>query len=155
MISEANLILILTECFEQVGWGKLPVEENGAVVDVESPAHADEQDLQAAYMVATGRGKDMEMERDGEGNQRVDEGGKGRSAPTRTKHCKTMEKIMVRMVNSQVKMQNNISKVLSFFEDQMSNTHCQTYASQMIQCCKFKIEFLFFVWVGWKGCVIY
>lgn len=92
MIYEANLILILTKRFEQVCWGKLPVEENGAVVDVESPTHADEQDLQAAYRVATGRGKDMEMERDGEGHQRVDEGGKGQSAPRRTKHCETMEK---------------------------------------------------------------
>lgn len=64
MIDEANLILILTKRFEQVWWGKLPVEENGAVVDVESPAHADEQDLQAAYRVATGRGKDMEMEKE-------------------------------------------------------------------------------------------
>lgn len=91
MISEANPILILTKRFEQVCWGKLPVEENGAIVDVESPAHADEQDLQAAYRVATRRGRDMEMERDGEGNQRVDERGKGQSAPTRTKHCKTME----------------------------------------------------------------
>lgn len=91
MISKEKLFLILTKRFEQVCRGKLPVEENGAVVDVESPAHADEQDLQAAYRVATGRGKDMEMESDGEGNQRVDEEGKGQSAPTRTKHCETMK----------------------------------------------------------------
>lgn len=91
MTFEANPILMLTKRFEQVCRGKLPVEENGTVVDVESSAHADEQDLQAAYKVATSRGKDMEMARNGEGNQRVDEGGKGQSAPTRTKHCKTME----------------------------------------------------------------
>lgn len=83
MMSEANPIVILTKCFEEVCRGKLPVEENGAVVDVESPAHADEQDLQAAYKAATDRGKDMEMERDGEGDE--DKGGRGQSAPTCTK----------------------------------------------------------------------
>lgn len=87
MMPEANPILILTKRFEQVCWGKLPVEENGAVVDVESPAHADEQDLQAAYRVATGRGKDMEMER--WRWKREDEGAKGQNAPTHTKHCET------------------------------------------------------------------
>lgn len=70
MISQANPIVILTKCFEEVWRGKLSVEENGAVVDVESPAHADEQDLQAAYRVATGRGKDVEMDRDGGRNNK-------------------------------------------------------------------------------------
>lgn len=69
--------LVLTKRFEQVCRGKLPVEENGAVVDVKSPAHADEQDLQAAYREATGRGKDREMERemDKETRERTREGG--------------------------------------------------------------------------------
>lgn len=40
--------LILTERLEELGRGKLPVEENGAVVDVENSAHADQQDLQAS-----------------------------------------------------------------------------------------------------------
>lgn len=70
MISQANPIVILTKCVEEVWRGKLSVEENGAVVDVESPAHADEQDLQAAYRVATGRGKDVEMDRDGGRNNK-------------------------------------------------------------------------------------
>lgn len=83
--------MILTKCFEEVWRGKLSVEENGAVVDVESPAHADEQDLQAAYRVATGRGKGMEMETDRGRNQREGEAGRGQNAPTCTKHCKTME----------------------------------------------------------------
>lgn len=63
IISQLNPNLILTKCFEEVSRGKLSVEENGAVVNVESPAHADQQDLQAAYRVATDRGKDMEMDR--------------------------------------------------------------------------------------------
>ena len=42
--------LILTERFEEVSRGKLPVEEDGAVVDVESSAHTYQQDLQAAWM---------------------------------------------------------------------------------------------------------
>lgn len=62
MISQANPIVILTKCFEEVWRGKLPVEENGAVVDVESPAHADKQDLQAAYRVKAKTWKWIEME---------------------------------------------------------------------------------------------
>lgn len=38
---------ILTERFEELSRSELPVEENGAVVDVENSAHADQQDLQA------------------------------------------------------------------------------------------------------------
>lgn len=38
---------ILTERFEELSRGELPIEENGAVVDVENSAHADQQDLQA------------------------------------------------------------------------------------------------------------
>lgn len=63
IISQLNPNQILTKCFEEVGRGKLSIEENGAVVDVESPAHANQQDLQASYRVATDRGKDMEMDR--------------------------------------------------------------------------------------------
>lgn len=40
---------VLTECFEELSRGKLSIEENGAVVDVESSAHTYEQDLQAAW----------------------------------------------------------------------------------------------------------
>lgn len=39
---------ILTESLEEVRRRELPVEENGAVVDVENSAHADQQDLQAS-----------------------------------------------------------------------------------------------------------
>lgn len=91
MISQTNPIVILTKCLEEVCWGKLSVEENGAVVDVESSAHADEQDLQAACRVATDRGKDMEIERGGGRSQKEDEGGRGQNAPTCTKYCKTTE----------------------------------------------------------------
>lgn len=40
--------MILTERLEEVRRRELPVEENGAVVDVENSAHADQQDLQAS-----------------------------------------------------------------------------------------------------------
>lgn len=36
----------LTKCFEELSRCKLSIEENGAVVDVESSAHAYEEDLQ-------------------------------------------------------------------------------------------------------------
>lgn len=44
-----QLHLILTERFEELSRGKLSVEENGAVVDVESSAHTYQQDLQTAW----------------------------------------------------------------------------------------------------------
>lgn len=62
------------------------------------------------------------------------------------------------MVNPQVKKQNHIyilKKILFCFDVQMSYTHCQIYASQMIQRFKFEIAVLFLVGVGLKGCVIY
>lgn len=143
--------MILTKCFEEVCRGKLSVKENGAIVDVESPAHADEQDLQAAYRVAIGRDKDMEMETDRGRNQREDEAGRGQNA-----QCSRQWKIMVRMVNPQVNMQNHINNFFFFsFEVQMNYTHCQIYASQIIQSFKFKIAFLFFVGFGLKGCVVF
>lgn len=37
----------------------------------------------------------------------------------------------------------------------MNYTHCQKYASQIIQSFKFKIAFLFFVGAGLKGCVVF
>lgn len=40
--------MILTERLEELRRSELPVEENGAVVDVENSAHADQQDLQAS-----------------------------------------------------------------------------------------------------------
>lgn len=41
--------LILTKCFEELRRGKLSIEENGAVVDVESSAHTYQQNFQAAW----------------------------------------------------------------------------------------------------------
>lgn len=46
--TQLNSHLILTKCFEELSWGKLSIEENGAVVDVECSAHTYQQDLQAA-----------------------------------------------------------------------------------------------------------
>lgn len=40
--------MILTERLEELRRSELPVKENGAVVDVENSAHADQQDLQAS-----------------------------------------------------------------------------------------------------------
>ena len=44
--------MILTESLEELSRSKLPVKENGAVVDVENSAHADQQDLQASCNTA-------------------------------------------------------------------------------------------------------
>lgn len=146
MIRKANPILILTKRFEQVCRGKLPIEENGAVVDVKSPAHADQQNLQAAYSVATGRGKDMEMERDGGKNQREDEGRRGQNAPSSTKHSKIIENNGENDVNCKI-----ILNIFFSLEVQMSYTHCLTNNSVLSK----EINFLCFVGVGLKGCVIY
>lgn len=40
--------MILTQRLEELSRSELPVKENGAVVDIENSAHADQQDLQAS-----------------------------------------------------------------------------------------------------------
>lgn len=69
--------LILTERLEELGRGELPVEENGAVVDVENSAHADEQDLQASC--SGGPQTEAETWRDGQRRGRRRQG-RGRRA---------------------------------------------------------------------------
>lgn len=47
-LTQLHSHLILTECFEELSRGKLSIEENGAVVDVERSAHTYQQDFQTA-----------------------------------------------------------------------------------------------------------